>query len=178
MQATQAVLKTHQREKIEALRNAVVNVALGKEPDADRQQQFVAMIDRFGLTHLSLLRFFRDPAGYFQARGRSVPMIQPQDREPVIKLLAYQLVTDAMPYIREQVKSPDGDHTAAAFQFIEGTISDLVFAKLILLERHQETWAVPKFDRSPVPTPVKALITHLGEDLLSFIAEPETGRSA
>jgi hypothetical protein len=108
----------------------------------------------------------------------AVPMIQPQDREPVVKLLAYQLVTDAIPSITEQVKSPDGDHIAAAFQFIEGIISDLVFAKLISLERHQETWAVPKFDRSPIPTPVKPLITHLGQDFLAFISdgggEPQT----
>lgn len=175
MQATQAALKTHQTEKIEALRNAVINVALHNEPDADRQQQFVAMVDRFTATHLSLLRFFNDPAGYFQAQGRAAPLIQPQDREPVIKLLAYQLVTDAMPNIREQVRSPDGDRTAAAFQFIEGTISDLVFAKLISLDRHQETWSVPKFDRSPVPTPVKPLITHLGEDFLAFISD-EAGK--
>src|ERR1700746_1500548 len=32
-QATQAALKTHQPEKIDALRNAVLNVALGYEPN-------------------------------------------------------------------------------------------------------------------------------------------------
>ncbi len=174
MQATQAALKTHQTEKLKALRNAVINVALRNEPDADRQQQFVAMVDRFTRTHLSLLRFFSDPAGYFQAQSRAVPMVQPQDREPVIKLLAYQLVNDAMPNIREQVKSPHGDRSAAAFQFIEGTISDLVSAKLVSLDRHQETWSVPKLDRLPTPTPIKPLITHLGEDFLAFISDSES----
>ena len=35
MQATQAASRTHQSEKLEALQNAVVNVALGKPPTED-----------------------------------------------------------------------------------------------------------------------------------------------
>jgi hypothetical protein len=157
-QATQAALKTHQQDKLEALKNAVVNVALGSEPDADRQQQFLSLVDRF-----------KDPAGYFQTTGRQVPLINSPTVEPVRKLLAYQLVIDAMPSLGQQLKSPSPDRSAASFQFIELVFGDLVSAKLISLERLNDTWTVPKFDQTRQPSPVKPLITHLGDDFLSFI---------
>jgi len=165
--ATQAALKTHQPEKLDALKNAVVNVALGHESDSDRQQQFLSLLDRFSATHLVLLRFLNNPAEYFRSAGKSVPSIQ-----TFPKLLVYQLIWQAMPELREQVKSPACDHTAASFQFIELVLRDLVGAKLIALEALNETWAVPKFDNNPAPSLVKPLTTHLGEDFLSFITEP------
>jgi|SRR5579872_1211569 len=172
VQATQAAIKTHQTEKLEALKNAVVNVTLGHEPDADRQQQFLAFVDRFSSTHLVLLRFFNDPATYFQKAGRPVPMVPFSTPERVQKLLVYQLVTNAMPFLSEQLKSPLPERTAAFFQFVESVLGDLVFAKLIALDRLNDTWSVPKFDPKPKPTPVKPLITHLGADFLAFITEP------
>lgn len=35
LQATQAALRTHQKEKLEALRNAVLNTAVNQEPEDD-----------------------------------------------------------------------------------------------------------------------------------------------
>ncbi len=67
--ATQAALRTHQQEKLDALKNAVVNVALGREPEADRQQQFLALVDRFAAAHFILLQFFKDPAAFFHSKG-------------------------------------------------------------------------------------------------------------
>jgi len=167
--ATQAALRTHQQEKLSALKNAVANVALGNEQDADRQQQFLALVDRFTATHLVLLHFFKDPAGYCKAEGKAVPNVplSPQ------KLKVYDLIRGAMPKLVEAAKSTFADRTAAAFQFIELVLRDLVSAKLIALDPLNETWSVPKFNGDPRPTPVKPLITHLGEDFLSFITEPD-----
>jgi hypothetical protein len=167
LQATQAALRTHQKQKLEALRNAVANVAQGREPSADRQQQFISLVDRFSETHLVLLHFFKDPAAYFQSRGKPVPRIELQT-----KLLAHQLVCNAMPELRDQTQSPSQDRTAASFQFIELILRELVSAKLIALEPLNETWAVPKFDQNPATSPVKPLTTHLGEDFLAFVAGP------
>ena len=47
LQATQAALRTHQAEKLEALRNAVLNVAAGKGPSDDMQMVFLSFIDSF-----------------------------------------------------------------------------------------------------------------------------------
>lgn len=131
VQATQSALRTHQQDKLNALKAAVVNVARGKEGDADRQQQFLAMVDRFSQAHLSILRFFNAPADYFQAQGKPVPMVPSPSAKPVIKLLAYRVVADAMPSLREQSKSPIEDRTMAPFQFIESILGDLMSAKLI-----------------------------------------------
>lgn len=57
-QATQAALKSHQIEKLEALRNAVLNVAAGSAPDEDLQSIFLNLIDSFTPLHLRLLTQF------------------------------------------------------------------------------------------------------------------------
>lgn len=171
LQATQSALRTHQQGKLVALKSAVINVVLGRERDADRQLQFLAIVDRFSEIHLAVLRFFDDPASYYLAIEKPVPVIRPPSMKPVIKLLAYQLIADAMPLLIEQIKSPRTDRPGAAFQFVESILSDLVSAKFIALERNHETWDVPKFDNAATPTPVKRLTTHLGEDFLSFITD-------
>jgi hypothetical protein len=51
-QATQAALKTHQTEKLQALRNAVLNVAIKRMPFEDKQLIFLNLVDRFAPTHL------------------------------------------------------------------------------------------------------------------------------
>ena len=61
LQATQAALRTHEKEKLEALRNAVVNIAAGAAPGADKQAFFLQFVDRFSPLHLRLLKFFDDP---------------------------------------------------------------------------------------------------------------------
>jgi hypothetical protein len=63
-QATQAALKTHQKEKLEALRNAVLNVAVGTTLSEDLQTIFLNLVDSFTPKHLQTLTFFetRGPA--------------------------------------------------------------------------------------------------------------------
>ena len=61
VQATQSAAKTHQQEKIEALRNAVLNVASGKAPTFEKQAIFLQCVERFQPLHLELLGFMEDP---------------------------------------------------------------------------------------------------------------------
>jgi len=61
LQATQSAIKTHQRKKIEALRNAVLNVAVGKAPEAEKQALFLHYVDRFEPLHLELLGLMEGP---------------------------------------------------------------------------------------------------------------------
>jgi hypothetical protein len=62
LHASQAAMRTHQHEKRAALRNAVLNVALGRVPDDDLQLIFLHLVDAFTPLHLRVLRFFSDPA--------------------------------------------------------------------------------------------------------------------
>lgn len=167
--ASQAAMRTHRQEKLDALRNAVLNVAAGRELDADRQVQFLALVDRFTAAHLTLLRFFHDPAGHFDRRRLVVPTV------PIgANLLVYELVCAALPELKQEFQSPTPDHSASAFQMFEVLFDDLVSAKLIRLHRvkDNEAWIMPRFSTQPTPFPVNPVTTHLGGDFLTFITEP------
>lgn len=61
LQATRLALCNHQKEKIRALRNAVVNAAAPQAPSGSLQQFFLRLVDEFTVWHLRLLRLFHDP---------------------------------------------------------------------------------------------------------------------
>jgi hypothetical protein len=69
MHASQVALRNHHEEKLEALRNAVLNVASGNAPDDNLQLMFLNFIDSLTPWHLHMLRFFQDPIAYGKARG-------------------------------------------------------------------------------------------------------------
>ena len=61
LQATHAALRTHQAEKLEALRNAVMNVAVSRAPSEDLQLIFLNLVDSFTPAHLKILSLFQHP---------------------------------------------------------------------------------------------------------------------
>ena len=73
MQAGQAAIRDHQSEKLEALRNAVVNAALPHAPEESLQQHFINLIDTFTVWHLRLLDLFSDPQAWFQRNNATLP---------------------------------------------------------------------------------------------------------
>ena len=64
-------LHNHKGEKLEALQNAVVNVARGTESDTDLQPVFLSLVDYLTPLHMRLLRFFQDPAAFGARRWQS-----------------------------------------------------------------------------------------------------------
>ncbi len=56
MNATTAAVRNHQNEKIAALRNAVLNSALGQCPNEVKSAMFLALVDQFTVWHLLILR--------------------------------------------------------------------------------------------------------------------------
>jgi len=71
--ATRTVEHAHQVEKIEALRNAVLNSALPGAPDADTQAIMMNLVDRFTPSHLRLLALWDNPPAWFASRGIPQP---------------------------------------------------------------------------------------------------------
>lgn len=61
VQATQIAVRNHQPEKIDALRNAVVNSAILTEPKDDMVQSFLSYVDTLTVSHIKVLQFFYDP---------------------------------------------------------------------------------------------------------------------
>ena len=56
MHCSQIALRNHQKEKLEALRNAVLNAALADAPEQDLQHMFLTFVDSFTPRHLRLLK--------------------------------------------------------------------------------------------------------------------------
>jgi hypothetical protein len=61
MQASQIAIRTHQEKKLEALQNAVLNVASHQAPDDALQLMFLNFIDVFTDWHLLILKLFQAP---------------------------------------------------------------------------------------------------------------------
>jgi hypothetical protein len=146
-------------------------VALGKEPDANRQQQFISLLDRFSETHLVVLRFLNDPQAHFQKQGTTGPFIVQQQKLPVTKLIEI-----AMPALLSR-SSPE-ERESTSFLFMELVLRDLVSNRLVMLQPLNDTWAVPAFSSRQGGAPVQKMATHLGEDFLAFITESDLERKA
>lgn len=73
LQASQIAMRNHQEEKLQALRNAVVNSALPGAPDDSKQTMFLSLVDVFTPWHLRVLNFLADPPAWFKAQGQAVP---------------------------------------------------------------------------------------------------------
>lgn len=73
MQASQIALRNHQWEKLDALRNAVLNAGLPNAPSDDEQAMFVRLIDQLTPWHLRLLVFLDNPATWMTANGSDDP---------------------------------------------------------------------------------------------------------
>ncbi|WP_430786923.1 hypothetical protein [Actinoplanes sp. G11-F43] len=73
--ASQIADRTSRAEKLEVLRNAVVNSVMPDAPDDDTQQLFFDMIDRFTATHVRMLTLLSDPPTWFERHGIDKPNI-------------------------------------------------------------------------------------------------------
>jgi len=61
MISTQSVIKNHQKEKIEALKNAVINTALKQNYEETKVFMFLSFIDSLSAMHLKILKLFQSP---------------------------------------------------------------------------------------------------------------------
>lgn len=61
LNASAAAMRTHQQEKLAALRAAVINTALAMAPDEHMQLMFIRFIDELAPLHLRILRYLQDP---------------------------------------------------------------------------------------------------------------------
>lgn len=73
MHASQTAIRNYQEEKLEALRNAVLNASLPNPPEEDIQLMFLNFVDALTTWHLRLLKFFENPQAWGQKHGISYP---------------------------------------------------------------------------------------------------------
>ena len=61
MHASQLALRTHQKEKLAALRNVIANAAQGQSPEEALEHMFLDFIDSLSDLHIRILRLFQNP---------------------------------------------------------------------------------------------------------------------
>jgi hypothetical protein len=64
LQATSIALRNHQKEKLEALRNAIINSVLPSSANDDIKLIFIDLVDQLKVPHLRLLRMLYEPGRY------------------------------------------------------------------------------------------------------------------
>lgn len=62
VQASTAALRTHNQEKLTALKNAIKNIAIGQGPDETTQHILLNFIDDFSEMHIRVLGFAKAPS--------------------------------------------------------------------------------------------------------------------
>ncbi len=138
LQATQAALRTHHKEKLEALQNAVLNVALQEYPDELVAHMFVTFIDDMQPLHMRVLAQFDkssenpmvpEPAGFFVSQY--FPELS--DRMEVYEQIVRDL--DRMGLVQTNV-TPG---TATAFFAFVGKVSELGRELLKFISAYQPT---------------------------------------
>ena len=70
LQAGVIALRNHNEEKLAALRNSVLNVAVSSTPGEDEHELFISLIDAFTRWHLRLLAFLADKYGIADKLGK------------------------------------------------------------------------------------------------------------
>jgi len=73
MQASQVAIRNHQKSKLDALRNAVLNSALPNPPQEDEQMIFLRLIDQLTPWHLRILALLDNPVQWMERNGVQNP---------------------------------------------------------------------------------------------------------
>ena len=145
LHASQIAVTTHQQEILDALRNAVLNVAVGDGPDYSLQTILLDAINTLTPWHIWLLECIADPVGW--ANARKYPIATPPP-DPVTMLEAFYR----------------GQMPAEGFQ-------EYVFQSLYNLGL-TTTNTMPAGLPTGSLVRVPPRITDLGNKFLAFIAEP------
>jgi len=75
LQATAVAIKTSEQEKLEALKNAVINSVFVEDIDKTKTLMFLRLIDSFTALHLTILKFFDNPRDWFQKANITPPSL-------------------------------------------------------------------------------------------------------
>jgi hypothetical protein len=87
------------------LRNAVVNVAAGRSPDADTTTFFLTLVDALSATHLELLRYFANRATFPNDRRREFEERRTITDPMVLDLHTRGLLDDHRPVVARNRES-------------------------------------------------------------------------
>tara|TARA_R110002124_G_scaffold60757_1_gene166539 strand:- start:8513 stop:9196 length:684 start_codon:yes stop_codon:yes gene_type:complete len=94
LQSTSYALKTSEKEKINSLKNALLNTAKGESPDKTKSQIFLTQIDKFTKWHIKILKLIDNPRDWFERAGKQPPSYMMGSISSMLK--------DAFPELKSQ----------------------------------------------------------------------------
>lgn len=94
LQSYLTVVQTHQEEKLEAVRNVLLNSAAGTNLAFDIQSMFLNMLHQYTPTHLKLLSIMDNPRKYFEDLGIDVATITQTEKFGRTHLMIVALLPD------------------------------------------------------------------------------------
>jgi hypothetical protein len=177
--ATQLAIKNHAAEKIDALRNAVLNSACGHNADEDLQEMLLSLVDQFTPLHIRLLKTFHD--GFLWSNEHYpvpdehelppflVPSIGSYDifRETdrtLLTIVLRDLVQNGLiqHWIIKEVtqRLPDGTFRCTVEQWKARSTSEMHVARGVAMSVHMR------------PGSYVTRTTHIGGRLVDFISKP------
>lgn len=94
LQSYLTVVQTHQQEKLEAVRNVLLNSAVGTNLAFDTQAMFLNMLHQYTPTHLKLLSIMDNPRKQFEDLGIDVASITRTEKFGRTHLMMVALLPD------------------------------------------------------------------------------------
>jgi hypothetical protein len=168
--ATRSAISEHREEKINALRNAVLNAALPSAPDDDNLALFLNYIDRLTTWHLRLLAYFGSDLGHGEFLTVRFPELQ--GRHVFYILLIDDLIACGL--LIEDVDSLQRERERARRELKEDENYDEDYYEMVTRRNQDGTLKSPKtlaYERATEKLS-RVQITNLGREFLAFITSP------
>jgi hypothetical protein len=149
MQASQVAIRNHQREKLEALKNAVLNAAMPNALEENMQFIFLNFVDSFTPGHLKTLKILNDYEARYPrnpSTGEYVEFVPKSARNTVLP--SHKVFPDIV----------------SGQSFYDQVLKDLRIRGLIELGVADDAVLQSKI--------VNAQLTKLGEEFMVFISSP------
>jgi len=146
MHAYQIAIRNHQKEKLEALRNAILNSALPNPPEEDLQLMFLNFVDLFTTWHFRILMFLNKPIAWSEKQGIRFPHTLKDYLEETLEM--------AFPELKGKK------------DFYTLIVNDLDIRELI---------SVGRILRKPIAKcylPTRSFTTDIGKQFIKFITPP------
>ncbi len=94
LQASAIAVRNHEREKLEALRNAVLNSAQPLPIDISKREMFLQLVDQFTVWHLRILQLFAAPKEWLNVHRKRAPEFSLSSSLEAVLLAAYPELKD------------------------------------------------------------------------------------
>lgn len=158
LHASQVAMRSHQKEKLRALRNAVLNSAMKNAPEEDLQLIFLGFVDTLTPLHIRVLKFVDEPEIKIRTNNIEIPDWRTTGKE----LEFYQFIY----YVFPELRSDNGIYRHILSELSNKGLTDAGNLNNSELGSFYAQYNVASFF---------LVITSLGKQFLSFIASPIEG---